>query len=231
MLFRSPGISNVMVRALADQLGGADEIETALLLDAADVSGPASFDYFLQELAMSYELYIDGENRLTQAFGDPRRVAFPPPVGARLAYLFPFSDQVLYPRTMAARTAVTRLAIEPAWLSRSLSVIARTGISYLLAIEGIRHALARRRRDRPSDRGARFALRVDVRRGELSRHATLVGQAQADAAAAGAAGVIRALMEGEVKDPGAWMPEQVIDPGLFLSRLAARGLKVELPAA
>ncbi|HEX9588487.1 MAG TPA: saccharopine dehydrogenase NADP-binding domain-containing protein, partial [Bradyrhizobium sp.] len=38
-----PGISNVMVRALADALGGADEIETALLLNAADVSGPASF--------------------------------------------------------------------------------------------------------------------------------------------------------------------------------------------
>jgi saccharopine dehydrogenase (NAD+, L-lysine-forming) len=49
-----PGISNVMVRALADALGGADEIETALLLTASDVSGPASFDYFLQELSMSF---------------------------------------------------------------------------------------------------------------------------------------------------------------------------------
>ena len=31
-----PGISNVMVRAMADTLGGADEIETALLLNAGD---------------------------------------------------------------------------------------------------------------------------------------------------------------------------------------------------
>jgi hypothetical protein len=42
-----PGISSVIVRALADALGGADEIETALLLAASDVSGPASFDYFV----------------------------------------------------------------------------------------------------------------------------------------------------------------------------------------
>ena len=46
-----PGISNVMVRALADELDGVDEIETALLLAANDTKGPASLDYFLQELS------------------------------------------------------------------------------------------------------------------------------------------------------------------------------------
>jgi hypothetical protein len=132
---------------------------------------------------------------------------------------------------MGVRTAVTRLAIEPGWLSTTLSVVARTGISRLLAIGAIRRAIARQRKGAPSDNGARFALRVDVRRGQSSRRATLLGQTQADAAAAGAAGVARALIEGEVRDPGAWMPEQVIDPAPFLSRLAARGLKVEWPAA
>jgi len=62
-----PGISNVMVRALADSLGGADEIETALLLDATDVSGPASFDYFLQELTMSFAIRVDGQDRPARA--------------------------------------------------------------------------------------------------------------------------------------------------------------------
>lgn len=226
-----PGISNVMVRALANALGGADEIDTALLLGAADVSGPASFEYFLQELAMSFDLHVDGEDRLVRAFSAPRLVEFPPPVGAQLSYLFPFSDQVLYPRTMGVRTAVTRLAIEPEWLAKVLSMVAQTGASQLLAIKGIRHAIARQRRDRPSDKGARFALRVDVRRGQRSRYATLFGHTQADAAAAGAAGVARLLIEGEVKEAGAWMPEQIVDPGLFLSRLEGRGLKVEFPVA
>jgi len=224
-----PGISNVMVRVLADALGGADEIETALLLNAADVSGPASFDYFLQELTMSFDVHIGGEDRPAHAFSIPRLVEFPPPVGVQLAYLFPFSDQVLYPRTMGVSTAVTRLSLEPAWLARVLAMVAQSGASRIFAIERIRHAIARRRRDRSSDNEARFALRVDVRRGQNSRHATLFGRTQADAAAAGAAGVARMLIEGDIRDPGAWMPEQIVDPGPFLSRLAARGLKVEFP--
>lgn len=224
-----PGISNVMARALADALGGADEIETAILLGAADVSGPASFDFFLQELAMSFEVHVDGEDRRVRAFSAPRPVAYPPPIGVQLSYLFPFSDQVLYPRTMGVRTAVTRLAIEPGWLARALAMVARSGASHLLAIDAIRHTIARRRQDRPSNKGARFALRVDVRRGQNSRSATLAGQTQADAAAAGAACVARALIEGHLA-PGAWMPEQVIEPGPFLSRLAAGGLMVEFPA-
>lgn len=224
-----PGISNVMVRALADALGGADEIETALLLSASDVTGPASFDYFLQELSMSFDIRVEGEDRPARAFSAPRHVEFPPPAGAQLAYLFPFSDQVLYPSTLGARTALTRLAIEPAWLARFLALMVRTGVSRFIAIEGVRHAIARGRRDRPSSQGSRFALCVDVRRGERSRRATLLGQAQADAAAAGAAGVARLLIEGAVAEPGAWMPEQIVDPGPFLSRLAARGLRVEFP--
>jgi saccharopine dehydrogenase-like NADP-dependent oxidoreductase len=226
-----PGISSVMVRALADALGGADEIETSLQLSVGDISGPASFDYFLQELAMSFDIHVDGEDRQARAFSDPRLVEYPPPVGAQLSYLFPFSDQVFYPRTMGVRTAITRLAIEPAWLARVLSLASRSGASHLLANERIRHALARRRQDRPSDEGARFALRVDVRRGRNSKHATLFGRTQADAAAAGAASVARMLIKGEVREPGAWMPEQIVDLGPFLSRLAAHELKVEFPLA
>ena len=39
----------------------------------------------------------------------------------------------------------------------------------------------------------------------------------------------RTLIEGQIKEPGAWMPEQVVDPAPFLSRLAAHGLKVQWP--
>jgi saccharopine dehydrogenase (NAD+, L-lysine-forming) len=224
-----PGISNVMARALADMLGGADEINTALMLNAGDISGAASFDYFLREMSMTFVRLVDGEDRQARAFTDPRCVRFPSPIGAREAYLFPFSDQVLYPRTMAVRTATTRLAIEPAWLAKALSILTRTGASRLVATDWFRHAIARTRHDRPSAQGARFALRVAVRRGSQSRCGTLVGRTQADAAAAGAVGVVRLLLEGGISEPGAWMPEQVISPGPFLARMVAGGLNVQLP--
>jgi saccharopine dehydrogenase-like NADP-dependent oxidoreductase len=222
-----PDISNVMVRALADFLGGADEIETALLLTASDVSGPASLDYFLQELSMSFDIRVDGTDRPARPFSAPRLVEFPPPVGAQLSYLFPFSDQVLYPRTMGSRTALTRLAIQPAWLGRVLAVMARTGASRLFANKIVRDAFARHREHRPSKKAGRFALRVDVRRGGHSMSATLLGWAQADAAAAAAAGIARLLIEGDIAEAGAWMPEQIVDPRPYLSRLANRGFRVE----
>lgn len=221
-----PGISNVMVRMCADALGGADEVETALLLSAGDVTGPASFDYFLRELSMSFDVRVDGADRPAHAFDAPRLVDFGEPVGTRRSYLFPFSDQVLYPRTLGVRTALTRLALEPAWLGKLLAVMVRTGAARLIGAYPIRHSIARRRLDRPSSKDARFALRVDVRRAGRSRSATLLGHAQADAAAAGAAGVARLLIEGRVAEPGAWMPEQIVEPSPFLSRLARQGLAV-----
>lgn len=223
-----PGISNVMVRAVAQTLGGAEQIETSLLLSASDVTGPASFDYFLQELSMPFNVHVDGADRPARAFSAPRLVEFPPPVGAWPAYLFPFSDQVLYPRTMGTRTAISRLAIKPARLAKLLDVAVRTGAARLIGLKAIRHAVAQRRGQRVPGDDSVFALRVDVFHHGRSSRAELVGHAQADAAAAGAAGVVRSLLDGEVAKPGAWMPEQVIDPGPFFARLAARGLSVEL---
>ena len=223
-----PGISNMMVAALVGTLGAAETIETALLLSAGDVSGPASFDYFLQEIVMRFDVHVDGADRPAHAFSDPRVVGFPAPVGPRHAYLFPFSDQVLYPRTLKARTALTRLALDPPWLARVLALLVRTGAARVVARERVRRAIASARRHRGSRPAAPFALRVDVTHGERSSHATLVGRVQAETAA-GAAAVVRALLDGEVAEPGAWMPEQVIDPQGFFSRLERRGFRVEFP--
>jgi saccharopine dehydrogenase-like NADP-dependent oxidoreductase len=225
-----PGMSNVIVRAVAESLGGADTIETSLLLSANDVSGPASFDYFLKELLMPFEVHVNGADRPARAFSDPRVIEFPAPFGKRSAYLFPFSDQVLYPRTMGARTVVTRLAIEPPRLGRLLAALIRVGATRLLAPEGVRHALTGHRRHRAPSEDTLFGLRVDVTHDGRTAHATLAGGAQADAAATGASGTVRALMEGEVSEAGVWMPEQVVNPERFFSHLAAHGLIIE-PAA
>lgn len=226
-----PGISSVMVGALASSLGGADSIETSLLLSANDVSGPASFEYFLQELAMTFQVHIDGTDRPARPFTDPQPVTFPPPVGIRRAYLFPFSDQVLYPRTLNARTVRTRLALEPAPLARLLAFLVRTPAVRVVSRDSVRQKLASSRRKGRANEGAQFALRVDVTHSAEARHATLIGRTQADATAAGAAGVVRAMLSGDVREGGAWMPEQVTAPGRFFAHLARRGLDVDGVAA
>jgi hypothetical protein len=215
-----------MVRAVADTVGGAGTIETALLLAADDATGPASFDYFLQDLTMPFDVHVNGEDHPARAFSEPRHVDFPSPVGSRPAYLFPFSDQVLYPRTMGVRTVRSRLALDPPWLARLLAVAVRTGSARMVARERLRRAIAQRRRDRAPRPEARFALRVDVAHDGHSSHATLVGCAQAEATAAGTAGLVRSLLEGEITQPGAWMPEQVIDPPRFFAHLDRHGFRI-----
>ena len=181
---------------------------------------------------MPFTVHVDGVDRPAQAFSDPRVIEFPSPFGPRSAYLFPFSDQVLYPLTMSAQTALTRLAIEPARLGRLLAASVRLGAVRLVARERVRNVLAERRSDRaPNEGAARFALRVDVIHDGRSAHATLVGGPQADAAAAGASATVRSLMEDEFSEPGVWMPEQVISPPGFFSRLREQGLAVKLPAS
>ena len=58
-------------------------------------------------------------------------------------------------------------------------------------------------------------------------HATLTGRGQARATASGASELVRSLVDGEVAEPGAWMPEQVIDPSRFFDRLAHANVRVE----
>jgi saccharopine dehydrogenase-like NADP-dependent oxidoreductase len=224
-----PGISNVIVRSLADSLGGAEVIETSLLLTASDTSGPASLDYFAKELTMPFEVRVDGRDRPARSFSEPREIEYPSPFGWRRSYLFPFSDQVLYPITMGAHTVVTRLAIEPRSMSRLLAAVVRLGAAGLMEQERVRHAITQRRGHNRSSNEAQFALRVDVTHNGRSAHATLLGPAQADAAAAGTSGTVRSLIRGEVSKPGVWMPDQVISPSAFFAHLAKHGLSVNLP--
>ncbi|MEU5260115.1 saccharopine dehydrogenase NADP-binding domain-containing protein [Amycolatopsis sp. NPDC021455] len=221
----APGITNVMVRALNDRLGGATGIETSLLLSADDVMGPGSFDYLLQELAMSFDIHVDGTDRRVRAFTAPRVVDFPPPAHG---YLFPFSDQVLYPRTLGARTVTTRLAIAPARISRLPALLVATRASRLVATAPVRAVLGRLRHGRTGRPDAPYAVRVDVTHDGRAAHAALTGQGQAHATATSTAAMVRSLVEGEISRPGAWMPEQVIGPARFFARLAEAGLRVEL---
>lgn len=221
-----PGISNVMVRSLVNKIGGADVIETALLLDANDSKGPASLDYFLQEVAMSFDIWVEGKDVAARPFTAPKLVEFPHPIGSKLSYLFPFSDQVLYPHTLDVKTVTTRLALAPEWLAKLFAGSVRFGAARVVATDAFRRVFARLQKIRSHSSRSPFALRVDVRCGMSSGRATLVGRGQADAAAAGAAGIARLLIEDHVK-PGAWMPEQIVDAEPFLSRLRAQGLEVK----
>lgn len=226
-----PGISSVLVRAAADRLGAVDSVETALMLSLGDSYGPDSMDFIFEEVTEPYSITIDGREQAMNAFERSELVEFPAPVGPRRAYTMPFRDQLYYPATVGAKTAIARIALDPPWLARVLAVLLHAGLRRALrrggargAARGYIDALRQRYRDRD-----RYALVVETRGGGRTIRSTLVGRQQATATAVGVYAITEALWSREVEAPGVWLAEQVITPGPFLARLAAHGIvpKVE----
>ena len=138
----------------------------------------------------------------------------------------PFRDQLYYPTTLGAKTAIARIALDPPWLGSVLSTLLRAGLRRVLRRGGARgavHGLVERLRGRYSSRN-HYALVVEVRGGGRVVRSTLVGRQQAEATAVGVGAITEALWSREVEEPGVWLAEQVIAPGAFFSRLASSGL-------
>jgi len=230
----APGISSLLARMGAERVGAVESVESNVLLSAGDTYGPASRKYIMEEITLAYAVRIDGREVPIRSFSGSARVNFPPPLGERKAYLFPFSDQVFFPETLGARTAITRLVLEPPWLGTLLSALVRLRVTAGLRQRGssqerVQRLIARlQRRYKGRDW---YGVVVDVRGARGWVRASLVGRGQASGTAIGAAAVVRALAEGEVEQPGICLAEQVVPSEPFFERLAARGLvpRVEVP--
>ena len=223
----APGVSSLLARLAADRVGPLQSVASNVLLSVGDSYGPASRAYLLEEIALRYAVRIDGREVPMLPFGGSASVKFPTPLGERTAYLFPFSDQVFFPETLGARTALSRLALDPPWLGTLLSVLVRLRVTAVLrrragAEERVQRLIGWLKR-RYEGRDL-YGVVVEVRGARGSIRASLVGHGQASATAIGAAALVRSLAEGEVEQPGVWLAEQVVPTEPFFERLAARGM-------
>jgi saccharopine dehydrogenase-like NADP-dependent oxidoreductase len=223
----APGISSLLALLGADRVGAVESVESNVLLSVGDAYGPASRAYLLEEIALPYAVRIEGREVPMRPFARSARVTFPPPLGERTAYLFPFSDQVFFPETLGARTALSRLALDPPWLGKLLSALVGLRVTAMLRwragaeerLQPLTAWLQRRYEGRDF-----YGVAVEVHGARGGVRVSLVGRGQASGTAIGAAAVVRALAEGEVRQPGIWLAEQVVLPGPFFERLATCGL-------
>ena len=223
----APGISSLLARLGADRVGAVESVEVGVLLSVGDAYGPASRAYLMEEMVMPYAVRFEGSELPTRPFAASARVNFPPPLGERRSYLFPFSDQVYFPKTLGARTALSRLALEPPWLGALLSVLVRLRVTAMLGrragaeerVQRLNAWLSRRYEGRN-----RYGVAVEVKGARGRVRASMVGRGQATGTAIGAAAMVRALAEAEVDQAGIWLAEEVVAPESFFGRLATRGL-------
>ena len=128
----APGISSLLARVGADCVGAVESVASNVLLSVGDTYGPASRAYLMEEIALSYTVRVEGREVTMRPFAGSARVDIPPRLGERTVYLFPFSDQVLFPETLGGRTAITRLVLEPPWLGTLLSELVRLRVTAIL---------------------------------------------------------------------------------------------------
>jgi saccharopine dehydrogenase-like NADP-dependent oxidoreductase len=224
-----PGISSVLARAAAERLGEIDVLHTSLLLATGDAFGPDALDYLLSEITRSFVVVEDGHERSVRSFTDGRRVRFPAPIGSRVAYRAPFTDQLSYPETLGARTAACRLTLDPPWVTALVAALVRSRVVYLTDRPGLRPALKRLivTLQRAYAGRDRYALVVEAgNRSGGSLRLSVTGHNQSEGTAIGATLIAAALDRGEVDCPGVWFPEQVIAVDPFFAGLSAQGLAV-----
>lgn len=223
-----PGISNVFARMGADYVGRVEAIESTCLLSLGDEFGTDSRGFIAEELVTPFKTTVQGETTLLCPFTNARRIQFSQPVGQVKAYFFPFSDQVYYPATLGARTAVCRIALLPQWVPALLALflpLARRRVKARQAdtsssLNGLMERLKRRYAGLDW-----WGVHVEVQGDGSTYRASIQGHGQARATALSASAFVRALLEDEVDRPGIWTAEEVVPVQPFLERLASQGLK------
>ncbi|HYJ21608.1 MAG TPA: saccharopine dehydrogenase NADP-binding domain-containing protein, partial [Solirubrobacterales bacterium] len=98
----SPGVTNVLVRAAYDALGGADEVNLSWIVDVADVNA-AALQHFWHIFA---PVGLDGERRPVPAWNelDLRSVQFPAPLGEQSVVGLSHPEPITIPRFLGVET-------------------------------------------------------------------------------------------------------------------------------
>lgn len=222
-----PGLSSVFARLGADYVGCVSSVESSAVLSFGRWDSDLT-RFIAEKLVTRSSPTLNGKPQLLWPFTEPKRVEFPPPLGIRKTYFFPFADQETYPATLGAHTAVSRLGLLPHWASELLALL----------LPRLRN---RRQAQQPLAAGRLVALvqrlqqiytgadwwgvHVEVMGKSGIYRASVQGYGQAWATALSAATFARALLDGGVDRPGIWSADQVTPVQPFLKRLASHGLQ------
>ncbi len=229
----APGVSSALARIAVDRVNGSvDRVSSNVLLSIGDTFGEASRSYILQEIAQAYPVFVDGRERRVLPFANSHRSCFRRRWGCA-----PLTCSRSLTRCSSRRLSAPARHWQ-GWRSirrgsrpRLPCSCACAGPPYWRVAAAIVVPLNGSTRWLQGKYAGRdwYGLMVEVEGPGGSARASLAGHGQADVAALGAAAIARAIVDGQVSEPGIWLAEQVVPPGPFLQHLAANGVvpKVE----
>ncbi|MGW5875085.1 SDR family NAD(P)-dependent oxidoreductase [Nocardiopsis terrae] len=220
------GVTSLVAAALAQELGGAERVETAVRWDMSDRAGADSVD-FMDRLGIDFETVEDGRRRLTAPLSGARTARIGDD-SVRVARI-DTPEQYTFPLTLGATTAATRLGFSSPAATRML--LALRGVGFFRWADGERWAPARRSLLYSPGDGGTARLRIDVAHGDDARTATVTDPAGQShlTAVGGYLGLLRVLgADGAPAPEGVAFPEQHPDPSAALRTLADHGVRVDV---
>ncbi len=248
----TPGVTNLMARAAADQLDQVDEVHIAFASFRSIAPSPGLLDTVLDEFSPDSKRFYwqDGEFIETPVFSGATQVRFADPVGEIETFFVPHSETHTIHRFIGKGTR--RVDVRGTWrpeIMRALRTFADLGLTGGATVELDGHTIPTREflRAHILEHAANFCgegewaflLNVEVL-GQLngrpsrieyfSRHpARAEWGTAATAMMTGIPASIAAqkLARGEVSRTGVLAPEASFDPQSFFAELAARGIIIE----
>lgn len=226
----TPGITNLLAKKGAALLDEVDEIRMYWVGGAADSQGLAVVMHVFYAITGDVPTFRDGQWVMVPAGSGKEIVEFPAPLGQVEVFHCGHPEPLTVPRTIPARIVFLKGGLTPRWNNRLGELLVRLGLSRshrsIVRTSRIIHRLE----GLIGAGGVPFSgARVDIvgrKNGEprTIRYAVVdkMGRLTGIPAAIGA----MMLASREVVQPGVHAPEAVLDPDLFLERLALRGIRV-----
>lgn len=248
----TPGVTNLMARAAADQLDQVDEVHIAFASFRSIAPSPGLLDTVLDEFSPSSRRFFwrDGEFIETPAFSGAKQVRFADPVGEIETFYVPHSETHTIHRFTGK--GVRLVDVRGTWrpeIMRALRTFADLGLTgeATINLDGqniptrklLRAHILEHAADFCGEGEWAFLLNVEVlgkhdgksvRVEYVSRHpARDEWGTAATAMMTGIPASIAAqkLARGEVSRAGVLAPEACFEPASFFAELASRGIIVE----
>jgi saccharopine dehydrogenase (NAD+, L-lysine-forming) len=225
-----PGCTNMLAALSSARAGGAHAINVTLLLSLGDAFGEVAIDYMLEALANPTTVDYQGRGQELYAYRERRHCEFPPPYGRKLTYRFPFPEQAFFAETLQAKQAANWYTMGSIAINLFLAAAVRLGLTRLLRSAGVRVATrwAFQQLSRlPGGKDDVCAL-AEAQGPNGTWRVSLISHQESKTTALCALPMVEALYEGRLARPGVWLPEQVVDPTVYLHALTDLGLSVQI---
>jgi len=226
----SPGLSNLLAKQGAMQLDEVERIKIFWVGSAADSRGLAVIMHLLYAITGKVPTYKDGKLIEVLAASEEEAVQFPQPLGKVSLFHCGHPEPITIPRYIKVKTVSIKGGLIPRWNNWLAKLFVKLGLTNtpkriaslakcVHAIEGIFRV------------GGipLFGLRVDVLGRKAGEEKSLsfsvvdkMGRLTGIPAALGAL----MLAKGELRQPGVFAPEGIIEPAPFLAELAKRGINI-----